>query len=71
MTLAKRRRARSPGRSYGSGSLVTRTTKTRGDVWFGKWRDDGRQIMREIGPKRRHGSSDGSHAATLSASCAT
>lgn len=45
-------------RSYGTGSLVVRTNGT-GEVWFGKWRDDGQQIKRKIGPKRKPGTSDG------------
>jgi integrase len=41
-------------RSYGTGSLLTEKTAA-GEVWIGKWRDDGRQIKRRIGPVRRSG----------------
>lgn len=46
-------------RSYGSGSLTTVTDKAGNETWIGKWRDDGRQIKRRIGPKRRNGSTEG------------
>jgi integrase len=39
-------------RPYGSGSLIIRTDKQGREVWYGKWRSDGRQVMRKIGPKR-------------------
>ena len=45
---------RSVKRAYGSGSIIER----RGD-WYGKWRVDGRQVFRRIGPKRTRGRADG------------
>ena len=41
-------------RAYGSGSIIER----RGD-YYGKWRLDGRQYWRRLGPKRTPGTSDG------------
>jgi hypothetical protein len=41
-------------RAYGSGSIIER----RGD-YYGKWRVDGRQVFRRIGPKRTRGEADG------------
>src|SRR4051812_26410533 len=41
-------------RAYGSGSIVER----RGD-YYGKWRVDGKQVWRLLGPKRSRGESDG------------
>lgn len=41
-------------RAYGSGSIIER----RGD-YYGKWRADGRQVWRLLGPKRTRGESDG------------
>ena len=49
-------------RSYGTGSLLTRTeraTGPRGGLANGKWRHDGRQVMRKIGPKRTDGTRQG------------
>ena len=45
---------RSARRAYGSGSIIERN----GD-WYGKWRVDGRQVFRKIGPKRTRGEADG------------
>lgn len=46
---------RTAKRTYGTGSLVERD----GD-WYGKWRIDGRQVSRKLGPVRgRRGASDG------------
>jgi integrase len=39
-------------RPYGSGSLIVRTDKQGGEAWYGKWRSDGRQVMRKVGAKR-------------------
>jgi integrase len=41
-------------RSYGSGSLFESNGR-----WYGKWRVDGRQIKRLLGPKRQPGSRQG------------
>lgn len=39
-------------RSYGTGSLLIRTDSAGRELWYGKWRSNGRQAMRKIGPKR-------------------
>src|SRR4051794_2588592 len=39
-------------RSYGTGSLVERVDGNGRATWYGKWRSNGRQVMRRIGPKR-------------------
>lgn len=46
-------------RSYGSGSLYVRTDAAGAEVWYGKWRRNGRQVKRRIGPKRAPGGRDG------------
>lgn len=46
-------------RSYGSGSLYTRTGSSGAEVWYGHWRQNGRQVKRRIGPKRAPGSREG------------
>jgi integrase len=46
-------------RSYGSGSLYTRTDAAGKETWYGKWRHNGRQVKRRIGPKRAAGSREG------------
>ena len=40
-------------RSYGTGSLFERTDKSGVVHWYGKWRQDGVQVKRRIGPKDR------------------
>lgn len=45
---------RSARRAYGSGSLFESD-----GVWYGKWRVNGRQVKRRIGPKRTRGEADG------------
>ena len=45
---------RSERRSYGSGSIVTKS-----GVYFGKWRVGGRQVMRKLGPVRPPGTREG------------
>lgn len=45
---------RSAKRAYGSGSLFERN-----GAWYGKWRTDGRQVLRRLGPKRSRGAADG------------
>ena len=47
-------RQRSARRAYGSGSITERN----GD-WYGKWRVDGRQVKRKLGPARTRGNADG------------
>lgn len=46
-------------RSYGTGSLIARADSAGRETWHGKWRANGRQMMRRIGPKRAAGSRDG------------
>lgn len=47
-------------RSYGSGSLFTRTDTAGRVTWYGKWYvAAGEQVKRKIGPKRVEGSRDG------------
>ena len=46
-------------RSYGTGSLLIRTDSGGRETWHGKWRTNGRQVMRRIGPKRSEGTRDG------------
>lgn len=46
-------------RSYGTGSLDIRTDKQNREVWYGRWRSNGRQVQRAIGPKRAPGGRDG------------
>lgn len=41
-------------RAHGSGSIVVK-----GGSYFGKWRVDGRQVMRRLGPVRQSGTRDG------------
>lgn len=37
-------------RSYGTGSLYVRADAAGRESWYGRWRDDGRQVMRAVGP---------------------
>ncbi len=46
-------------RSYGSGSLFTRTDAAGVEAWYGKFYVDGKQVKRKLGPKRTDGSRDG------------
>ena len=46
-------------RSYGTGSLIVRTDGNGRETWHGKWRTNGRQVMRRIGVKRADGARDG------------
>jgi integrase len=39
-------------RSYGTGSLYTRTSSTGAETWYGRWRAGGQQHGSRIGPKR-------------------
>lgn len=48
-----------PRRSYGTGSLYTRCDSGGRETWYGKWRTNGRQIKRKIGPVRTEGQKDG------------
>lgn len=46
-------------RSYGSGSLFVRTDAAGAESWYGRWYVGGRQVQRQIGPKRKRGSREG------------
>ena len=46
-------------RSYGTGSLIIRTDSNGRPTYYGRWRADGRQVMRRIGIERADGASDG------------
>jgi len=46
-------------RSYGTGALFERTDSAGRVTWYGKWRDNGTQVKRRIGPKRVEGSREG------------
>jgi integrase len=46
-------------RSYGTGSLIVRVDRGGREVWYGKWRSNGRQVKRRIGPKRGGAAKDG------------
>jgi integrase len=46
-------------RSYGTGSLIVRTDANGRETWHGKWRSNGRQVMRRVGPKRTDGTREG------------
>jgi integrase len=46
-------------RSYGTGTLFERTDSAGRVTWYGKWRHNGTQVKRRIGPKRSEGSREG------------
>ena len=46
-------------RSYGTGSLIVRRDANGRETWHGKWRTNGRQVMRRVGLKRTEGARDG------------
>src|SRR4051794_25510364 len=46
-------------RSYGTGSLIARRDNNGREVFYGKWRANGRQVMRRIGPRRGGEAKDG------------
>ena len=48
-----------PRRSYGTGALFERVDSGGTVTWYGKWRTDGAQIKRRLGPKRAEASRDG------------
>jgi integrase len=39
-------------RDRGDGSLFTRPSRRGGELWIAKWRADGKQVQRSLGPKR-------------------
>src|ERR1700676_1478558 len=51
--------ARTTRRSYGTGALFEKTDRAGRVSWAGKWRHDGTQVKRTLGPKRTEGSRDG------------
>jgi integrase len=46
-------------RSYGTGALFEKTDSAGSVTWYGKWRHNGTQVKRRVGPKRMEGSRDG------------
>jgi integrase len=46
-------------RPRGTGSLLRRRQSSGGESWYGKWRAEGRQVMRVLGPVRQPGSRNG------------
>jgi integrase len=46
-------------RSYGAGSLYARADANGQETWYGRWRLNGRQVKRRLGPVRNPGTSDG------------
>src|ERR1700744_6351684 len=46
-------------RSYGTGSLYVRVDAAGREAWYGKWRQNGRQVKRALGLKRAAGSREG------------
>jgi integrase len=50
--------AKTKRRERGDGTLFLRQNAG-GETWIGKWRDDGRQVMRSVGPKRSKAHPDG------------
>jgi integrase len=46
-------------RSYGTGSLLRHRHRSGAETWYGKWRTDGRQVMRALGPARHVDGSPG------------
>ena len=46
-------------RPRGTGSLLRRRQSSGGESWYGKWRAEGRQVMRVLGPVRQPGSRTG------------
>jgi integrase len=51
--------AQGPRRSYGTGALFERADSAGRVSWYGKWRHNGTQVKRKIGPKRAEGSREG------------
>src|SRR4051812_27722631 len=46
-------------RTRGTGSLLSRSDRSGSKSWYGKWRLNGRQVMRRLGPMRMNGSNPG------------
>jgi integrase len=51
--------AKGDRRSYGTGSIIVRRDGAGREVFYGKWRANGRQVMRRIGVKRSPGTREG------------
>jgi hypothetical protein len=51
--------AKTKRRERGDGTLLLRNNARGGQTWIGKWRSDGRQIMRSVGPRRSKAHPDG------------
>jgi integrase len=51
--------ANKPRRSYGTGSLYTRTDSAGREMWYGRWWSGGSPTRRALGPKRVPGSREG------------
>src|SRR3954451_12539782 len=49
----------SKSRARGTGSLLIRSDRSGSSSWYGKWRIEGRQIMRRLGDARTNGSAIG------------
>jgi integrase len=48
-----------PKRPRGTGALIVRKDAAGRETWYGKWRVDGNQVKRSLGPKRIRGTRDG------------
>ena len=48
-----------PRRPHGTGGLTVRVDAAGRESWYGKWRSEGRQVKRRLGPKRAAGARDG------------
>jgi len=46
-------------RPRGTGSLLLHTDASGSSSWYGKWRVDGRQVMRKLGEARKPGTRQG------------
>jgi integrase len=46
-------------RSYGTGTLLEKADSSGRVSWYGKWRHDGTQVKRRIGPKKDNGATHG------------
>src|SRR6185437_5261765 len=46
-------------RLSGTGSLLKHRHRSGAETWYGKWRTDGRQVMRALGPARHVDGSEG------------
>src|SRR4051812_2273883 len=46
-------------RPHGTGSLLKHRHRSGAEMWYGKWRSNGRQVMRVLGPARHDDGSAG------------